>query len=277
MDAFLFHAGTLAGNIAPVIAVFAALALLTKRRRILVAFRKARVEGTTNLGLLLINSVLLAPFFAIPMGAVHNALGGPDGWGDAWMQMPLWLSFAIAILLLDFTAYWRHRLEHDRALWRFHATHHADTAMHWLSVQRKHPVAKLLSLLVDGLPLIVLGCPIAVVAAAYLARSWWGYFTHADVPWTLGPLGKVLISPAAHRLHHIRDETLMGANYANTFAFIDRAFGTWRDPAPHLNCETGIAEGTRGLLGEIARPFEARYRNPKAAAAETEEAAGRAA
>jgi hypothetical protein len=27
-----------------------------------------------------------------------------------------------------------------------------------------------------------------------------GYFIHADLPWTLGLMGKVLMSPAAHRL-----------------------------------------------------------------------------
>jgi hypothetical protein len=26
-----------------------------------------------------------------------------------------------------------------------------------------------------------------------------------------------------------------------------------------VNCETGIAEGTRDFAGELARPFEARY------------------
>ena len=51
----------------------------------------------------------------------------------------------------------------------------------------------------------------------------------------------------------------MGANYGNTVTLWDRRFGTYRDPAPHLNCETGIAEGTRGFLGELGRPFEGRY------------------
>jgi hypothetical protein len=35
-----------------------------------------------------------------------------------------------------------------------------------------------------------------------------------------------------------------------------------------VNCETGIAEGTRDVAGELLRPFEARYwqAKPKAAA-----------
>ena len=167
-------------------------------------------------------------------------------------------------------AYWRHRIEHQPGLWRFHATHHADEELHWLSVLRKHPVSKFLEMLVDSLPVLLLGFPAWSILAAQLIRSWWGYFIHADVPWTLGMAGRWLISPAAHRLHHIRDETLMGSNYGNMLTLWDRLFGTWRDPAPHLHCATGIAEGTRGLWGELKRPWEARYRQP---AEQREEAA----
>jgi sterol desaturase/sphingolipid hydroxylase (fatty acid hydroxylase superfamily) len=114
---------------------------------------------------------------------------------------------------------------------------------------------------------LLLGLPYGAIAVAFLVRAWWGYFIHADVPWTLGPLGKVLISPAAHRLHHIRDEALMGANYGNTVTLWDKLFGTYVDPAPYLGCETGIAEGTRDFWGELVRPFEARYWKGSAQAA----------
>lgn len=185
-----------------------------------------------------------------------------------WSGLGPVASTLVAILAIDFAAYWRHRLEHDPVLWRIHATHHADEAMTWFSVNRKHPLARLLSLVVDNLVALAIGLPLEAIVLANLVRSWWGHFIHADVLWTLGPLGTVLVSPAAHRLHHIRDEALMGANYGNTVTLWDRAFGTYADPTPHLGCETGIAEGTRGVWGELKRPWEARYRklsNPFAA------------
>ena len=40
----------------------------------------------------------------------------------------------------------------------------------------------------------------------------------------------------------------------------DKLFATWCNPKPYLNCETGIEEGTRGIWGELKRPWEARYR-----------------
>ena len=243
--------------------VFGLLALVTKRRAIGEAIGRSRKEFTTNLSLALLNSVLLAPFFSTPSQALHNAIGSHPALVAFWERTNEILVLVAAALLIDLAAYWRHRLEHEPGLWRFHATHHSDTAMHWLTVHRKHPVGKLLSVLIDLLPVVLLAFPLWSIAAAQMLRTFWGYFAHADVPWTFGRFDKVMVSPAAHRLHHIRDEKLMGSNYANTFAFIDVLFGTYVDPSNHADCETGIAEGTRGFWGELARPWERRYREPE--------------
>lgn len=240
--------------------IFSLLALVTKRAALKNAVQRVRPEFATNLALALLNGILLAPLFFWPGQFVQNALAASPELTAFWEALHPLLVLALTILVADFVVYWRHRLEHHRLLWRFHATHHADTQYHWLTVLRKHPVSKLLSITVDACLLLILGFPAWAVAGASLIRSFWGFFIHADVPWTLGIFGRWLISPAAHRLHHIRDEALMGANYGNTVTLWDRLFGTYVDPAPYVDCETGIAEGTRGFLGELARPWERRYR-----------------
>ena len=239
--------------------LFGALALVVKRRAIGKALMRVHGEFTTNLALMLFNIVLLAPLFAMPEGFIRNHIAVMPALMAFWSNSYDVIVVAVTVLVSDFVVYWRHRAEHHPMLWPIHATHHADTALHWLSVQRKHPLSKLFSVLIDVWILFLIGFPEWAIATAGVLRSWWAFFIHADVPWTLGLLGKVMISPAAHRLHHIRDEALMGANYGNTVTLWDRLFGTYRDPAPHLNCETGIAEGTRGFLGELGRPFEGRY------------------
>lgn len=254
----------------PVAIAFAALALLTKRRAIGEALRRCRREATTNVLLTLFNTLLIGPLFAFPALVLSQTVGAYGLFPQLWPQLNQAFVLLLAIVLVDFVAYWRHRFEHMPGIWRFHATHHADTTLHWLSVQRKHPVAKLISMLVDTLLLVALGFPVWAIAGAGILRSWWGYFIHADVDWTLGALGEVLMSPAAHRLHHIRDEALMGSNYGNTVTLWDKLFGTWVDPKPYLGCETGIEEGTRGFLGELARPWERRYRQPQQPVAEGE-------
>lgn len=246
-------------NLAPLAVIFGALAYATKRGAVRAGLLRARPEIVTTLVLLLINAAIIVPLFALPILTGHAMLLRFVPLAAFWDMLPSAVVVLAAIVLIDFAAYWRHRFEHARTLWRIHATHHADEAMTWLSVRRKHPLGEALSLLIDNLPVILLGLPLWAVAAAMLLRSWWAYFIHADVPWTLGVFGKVLISPAAHRLHHIRDEELMGYNFGNTVTLWDRVFGTYMDPAPYVNCETGIAEGTRDAWGELLRPFEARY------------------
>ncbi len=259
METMLSAAQDALAKIAPAALVFMALAVVMKRERVLAGLMAARREIGTNLGLFLVNTAVLVPLLSVPLIAFQEAIPRLPGSQAAWASFPAVAALIMAVLAIEFAAYWRHRWEHSPMLWRIHATHHADEAMNWLTLHRKHPLGELFSILADLVPALLLGLPVWAIVVAALLRSWWGYFIHADVPWTLGAFGKVLMSPAAHRLHHIRDEALMGANYGNTFTLFDRLFGTYTDPAPYVNCETGIAEGTRDLGGELLRPFEPRY------------------
>jgi len=273
IDSILESLRTEFANLAPLAVLFGVLAYVLKRRAIVDAVRRARHEVVTNIVLLLVNVVVVGPLVLVPILTGQSLLPRAQILVDFWVAFPGVLAVIVAIVLMEFAAYWRHRFEHSRVLWPVHATHHADEAMTWLSVRRKHPFGEILAVLIDNLPVILLGLPFWAIALAVLIRGWWGYFIHADVPWTLGIFGKVLISPAAHRLHHIRDEALMGSNYGNMLTLWDKVFGTYVDPAPYVNCETGIAEGTRDAWGELARPFEARYWR-KAEAQPAEQPAG---
>lgn len=243
----------------PLVAFFGALSYATKRRASIEHALRARPEIVTNVILWLVNSVMIVPLLAIPILALRGLIPTSSTFTTFWDATPAVVTVVATIMLIDLVAYWRHRIEHSRFLWPIHATHHADEALNWLSVRRKHPIGEALGLVFDSALVILLGLPLWAIVAANMIRGWWGYFIHADLPWTLGQLGKVMISPAAHRLHHIRDEHLMGYNFGNTVTLWDKLFGTYLDPAPYLNCETGIAEGTRNALGELVRPFDRRY------------------
>ena len=257
MESLVDTAVALGWKLAPVSAFFVLLALATKRRSIFAAWRRARRETGTNLALVLFNYVLLASFFASAALWWADSLALSDGLTAFWAASNPVLVLATTLLLGELVIYWRHRIEHSPALWPVHAVHHSDEAMTWLALLRKHPLAYLLALFVDVAPLLVLGLPIWAIGAVALVRVWWGHFIHADVPWTLGPLGKWLISPAAHRLHHIDDLELCGSNYGGVLTLWDRVFGTYVDPAPYVDCRTGVLGGSRGFVGELARPFQA--------------------
>ena len=260
MEMYVIQTQAALTTLVPIAAVFLLLAFAVKRGQVREAYRRSRRESLTNLSIWILNYIILVPVFFFPVFLIREALPDFGGLQAFWAGLPLPLTILVSIFVVDFCAYWRHRLEHRRSLWRIHATHHADEAMTWFSVVRKHPLSHWLAMLLDTPLALAIGLPVEAVAVAMVIRSWWGHFIHADVPWTLGPLGLILISPAAHRLHHIRDERLMGYNYANTITLWDRMFGTWLNPAPYVDCETGIAEGTRDFLGELKRPWEKHYR-----------------
>ena len=166
--------------------LFGALALVLKRRAIGKALMRVHGEFTTNLALMLFNVVLLAPLFAMPEGFIRNHIAVMPAMMAFWSNSYDVIVVAVTVLVSDFVVYWRHRAEHHPMLWPIHATHHADTALHWLSVQRKHPLSKLFSVLIDVWILFLIGFPEWAIATAGVLRSWWAFFIHADVPWTLG-------------------------------------------------------------------------------------------
>lgn len=237
--------------------VFGLLALAVKRGAIVDALKRSRRETETNLALVMLNYVLLATFFASAAAWWGESLRVSDSLAGFWERSSPVLTVAVTLLLGELVIYWRHRIEHLPMLWPMHAVHHSDEAMTWLALLRKHPLAYVLALFVDTAPLLLLGLPVWAIAGVALARAFWGHFIHADVPWTLGPIGKWIISPAAHRLHHIDDLELCGSNYGGILTLWDKVFGTYIDPAPYLDCRTGVDGGSRGFTGEVARPFEA--------------------
>jgi sterol desaturase/sphingolipid hydroxylase (fatty acid hydroxylase superfamily) len=239
-------------------AVFALLAFVVKGRGALAAARRALGEGRINLSLHLLDAVLILPVLAAMIGAIgnlnrngHLTLVGADFWRDLGVYPTLF----IAIFLGDFIGYWRHRLEHSRLLWPAHAIHHSDTAMTWLTLLRFHPLNRLSTVLIDSAFLAILGLPPWALVLNALVRHYYGYFIHADLPWTYGPLGWIFVSPVMHRWHHARDLRYAGTNFATVFSVFDRAFGTLSVPG-QCTVTLGIEDDPGPSVGrQLAYPF----------------------
>jgi hypothetical protein len=70
------------------------------------------------------------------------------------------------IVLIDFIAYWLHRVFQGKNLWRFHEVHHSSMELDWLAAARVHPVNDIANKSLQAMIIVVLGYAPALLAGA---------------------------------------------------------------------------------------------------------------
>ena len=131
--------------------------------------------------------------------------------------VPQVLVVAITLVGIDAMNWMAHVANHRSvALWTLHALHHSQEDMSVLTTFRTHPLLHATYAL-SLLPALMLSASGAVPATALIAYGCLVTLPHANLRWTLGPLGRVFVSPAYHRLHHARDG---GGRGAVNFGFV---------------------------------------------------------
>jgi sterol desaturase/sphingolipid hydroxylase (fatty acid hydroxylase superfamily) len=239
---------------------FCALALVVKGRDAIAAGRKAAREMRLNLSILVIDVLFVAPFVTllaglVKLGVEHLPFGVLDG--GIWELAGRGGTLFAVVFISDFFSYWRHRLEHTRLLWPAHAIHHSDTDLTWLTINRFHPIDRLVTCTVDIALLALLGFPGWALVLNGIVRHYYGEFIHADLPWTYGPLGRIFVSPVMHRWHHARDVVGAGSNFATVFSVFDQAFRTYHVPGL-CTVPLGVTDDIApGLIGQLRFPLVA--------------------
>ncbi|MEZ4320351.1 MAG: sterol desaturase family protein [Myxococcota bacterium] len=138
--------------------------------------------------------------------------------------------FLVALVLTDFVYYWHHRLSHEiPVLWAIHQTHHSAERLNLLASARLSWLGPWIVQPVLALPLVLLGFPPVFVVGVAAVDLVFQFFLHTEaigrLPWVEGWLN----TPAAHRIHHARDEDCLDRCYAGIFVVWDRMFGTFVD------------------------------------------------
>ena len=120
----------------------------------------------------------------------------------------------LTIVAMDGANWLAHYADHRvDALWRFHALHHSQEELSVLTSFRAHPLMHTTGFLLATIPVVALmpARPIApVLITIYVCI---GTLQHANLRWTFGPAGRVIVSPAYHRRHHATDN--QGVNLGN--------------------------------------------------------------
>lgn len=240
------------------VGAFLLLALILQRRNVAGIFRKFWPQGArVNFLCLMTEVLLLMPLLGMLLIWMYRSSRGwqLDGASDAWGSLPPWGVLLIVLVVADAISYFRHRLEHTRWFWPIHAMHHSDRELTWFSAYRQHPLNRLNAVLIDTGLLLLIGVPLWAIYANALVRHYYGLLTHANVPWTFGWLGRVLVSPAMHRWHHVRQGQGIGTNFATVFSVFDQAFGTYYVPSACRE-PTGLDEsGHDAFLWQLGKPF----------------------
>ncbi len=170
-------------------------------------------------------------------------------YGLTWLEhLPLFASFVVTLLLLDFVKYAIHRLQHATAiLWRVHQVHHSDPDFEVSTGLRAHPIETILTQGAALLAILALRLPPVAVFAAELMSCAQSFFQHANAslpPALERALRPWLVTPDLHRIHHSMEETDQRRNLGETFPWWDRLLGTY---AP--STATGDAQFPTGLKG----------------------------
>jgi sterol desaturase/sphingolipid hydroxylase (fatty acid hydroxylase superfamily) len=138
--------------------------------------------------------------------------------------VPSWCFVVIGLLAIDASDWLVHFLNHRfNPLWRFHAVHHSQEEVSVLTTFRAHPLVHL-SFVLTAVPGFVLAANAATPATLLIAYACLGTLPHANVPWTYGRLGRLVISPAYHRAHH-RSAGRLDVNLGVVFPFWDALTG----------------------------------------------------
>jgi sterol desaturase/sphingolipid hydroxylase (fatty acid hydroxylase superfamily) len=228
--------------------VFAILGLLLRR----LPSRQMRAETRTNAVIHVVDLLCIAPLISLVIVTLTPVLAASP-LAFIWSAAGPGATIVAVLLVGDFVGYWRHRLQHSPLLWPAHAVHHSDRALSWFSLIRMHPIDRFGTAL-DTIVLAALGFPAWALALNGLARHYYGYLIHADLPWTFGKVDLLLNSPAMHRWHHSRD--VHGKNFATLFSLWDRAFGTYYAPGP-CDGPLGIdADMGKGVVGQYLYPLK---------------------
>jgi sterol desaturase/sphingolipid hydroxylase (fatty acid hydroxylase superfamily) len=146
----------------------------------------------------------------------------------AW---PLPLQVLVLLVVTDLVQYALHRAMHEIPwLWRIHAIHHSSHTLDALAGSRIPVVETLLTRVSIYATVFALGLPFEafLIYAAFIALQ--GSFIHANVRFAYGWLEHVIVSPRFHHWHHASDPEAIDTNYAGTFPWIDRLFGTHHLP-----------------------------------------------
>jgi sterol desaturase/sphingolipid hydroxylase (fatty acid hydroxylase superfamily) len=240
-----------------------------------------------DIGLFLLNVLPAGMLLGWALLSAHAISGGVAEalrWGLGAHPVPpaprpLMQATATVVLFLAYElAYWvDHYLSHHVAfLWDFHKVHHTAETLSPLTAFRVHPVdslvfANISALFVGGAggalsyafgpqsgPYLLSGTNVILVGFLFLTVHL--QHSHLWISFS-GRLGRLLLSPAHHQVHHSANPAHFNRNFGSCLAVWDWVFGTLHVPSGRreplvFGVETNPAAASpHSVRGVLVTPF----------------------
>jgi sterol desaturase/sphingolipid hydroxylase (fatty acid hydroxylase superfamily) len=236
-------------------------------------WRPLRPERESKPRRIVRNLVLAGTAFAVIPLLQTPALAALWPWMEARrvgllnrVEWPWAVEAAVAVLLLDYTLWIWHWLNHRWPfLWRFHLVHHADGDLDASTALRFHFGEMALSVPWRALQVVLIG-PDALSLGLWQALLVPSIlFHHSNLRLPVGlerALVRLIVTPRMHGIHHSNYQNETNSNWSSLLSVWDYLHGTALLSVPQREVEIGVPAFARPgdrTLGRMLRlPFRAR-------------------
>jgi len=172
--------------------------------------------------------------FSLATFLVDLARGSTRDPKETWANFKVWAvgrggwTMLLALVVADFTYYWKHRLSHEtRILWAYHSVHHSSKEFN-LSTAIRLPWLGTMSDALFYIPMAVMGFSPTLIVVAKTLVLLYQYWIHTQEIQKLGWMDKIFNSPSNHRVHHGRNLQYIDKNHGGILMIWDRLFGTYQ-------------------------------------------------
>lgn len=157
-----------------------------------------------------------------------------------------WLTYVIVFIVLDFSGYVVHALDHKiNFFWNSHIIHHSSEEFNLACALRQSVSVFIRLFIILLLPAALLDIDpqvIAIVAPLHLFAQFWYHTRHIN---KMGFLEKIIVTPSHHRVHHALNKEYIDKNYGQIFIVWDKLFGTFQEELKEVPAVYGITRPVR--------------------------------
>jgi sterol desaturase/sphingolipid hydroxylase (fatty acid hydroxylase superfamily) len=145
-----------------------------------------------------------------------------------WRMELNWWTFIPCYIIFDFCSYWTHRISHHiRFFWASHIPHHSGEQYN-LTVSFRLSWVQYVKIIFI-LPVALIGFHPVIIFLTNQIAVLFQFWVHTEYIRKLHPwIEYIFATPSNHRVHHGSQSQYINKNFAATFIFWDRMFGTYQ-------------------------------------------------